>query len=124
MLSHSVRAAKWLDEARRSFENEAFDASILAAYLAMFHSARSTLFLGGYREKSHACVARFLEEKYVRKGKLERKWVQLLDHHRELRHENQYDLSFFTTRKEAGKALESSTTFLKRMQRLLDSLIQ
>ena len=88
----------------------------------MFNSERAILFLDGYREKSHACVARYLEEQYVNKKKLEKKWVELLDHHREIRHNDQYDLSFYSSEEEAKEALESAGQFLKRMKQLLDFL--
>ena len=85
----------------------------------MFHSARAILFRDGYREKSHYCVARYLEEKYVKPGKLERKWVELLDYYREMRHNNQYDLSFFVSEKEAKNSLKSAREFFERMEKLI-----
>jgi uncharacterized protein (UPF0332 family) len=85
----------------------------------MFHSARALLYLDGYREKSHYCIARYLEEKYVKEGHLEEKWVELLDHHRELRHLSQYNVSFLTSRDEAENALETSKSFVERMKALV-----
>jgi uncharacterized protein (UPF0332 family) len=90
--------------------------------MVMFHSARASLFFDGYREKSHSCIARYLEEKYVKTKKLEKKWVELLDHHREIRHNGQYDLSFSTTEEEARKAFESASEFLERMKLLFSHL--
>jgi len=116
------KAERWLNEAEKSFQGEAYDSSVLSSYLAMFHSARAILFLDGYREKSHVCVARYLEEHYANKKKLEKKWVELLDHHREIRHDDQYDLSFYSSDEEAKEALESAGQFLQRMKHLLDSL--
>ena len=89
------------------------------SYLTMFHSARAILFMDGWREKSHACVARYLEEKYVKQGKLEKKWIELLDLNRDIRHDDQYDLSFFSTKEDAEKALKSARSFLDRMKKLL-----
>jgi uncharacterized protein (UPF0332 family) len=116
------KAESWLKEAEKSFQGEAYDSSVLSSYLAMFHSARAILFLDGYREKSHACVARYLEEQYVNKKKLEKKWVELLDHHREIRHNDQYDLSFYSSDEEAKEAFESAGQFLQRMKHLFNTL--
>jgi len=91
----------------------------MASYLALFHSARAILFYDGFREKSHFCVARYLEEKYVKKGLLEIVWVELLDHYRELRHDDQYSTSFFATEEESKKALEKAKEFIERMEKLL-----
>ena len=117
-----VKAEKWSLEAEKSLNGKALDASIIASYLVMFHSARAILFYDGYREKSHACVARYLEEKYMKTGRLEMKWIELLDHNREMRHHNQYDLSFCSTKEEAEKALETANKFIKIMKELLKSL--
>lgn len=112
-------AKKWLEEAKKGFENEAFNSSVMASYLAMFHSARAILFFDGFREKSHYCLARYLEEKYAKKSLLETKWVELLDHYRELRHDDQYSTSFFATREESESALKKAEEFAKRMEKLL-----
>lgn len=118
------KAYQWLKEAENSLKGVAFNSSILASYMTMFHAARSILFFDGYREKSHACVARYLEEKYVKIGKLDRKWVELLDHSREIRHYDQYDLSFFSTKEDAENALKSSRDFLVAMENLLATCIK
>lgn len=88
----------------------------------MFHSTRTILFFDGYREKSHACIARYLEEKYVKKNLLEATWIELLDHYRELRHDDQYDLAFFATEEEAKSALESAFKFVERLENLYEEI--
>jgi uncharacterized protein (UPF0332 family) len=114
-------SSRWIREAKLSLDNGAYNSSILASYLAMFHASRSLLIRDGYREKSHFCVARYLEDIYVKRNLLERRWVDLLDHHREQRHESQYEVSFHTTAVDAGKALEAASAFTERMKRLLES---
>ncbi len=116
------KAESWLKQAEKSFKSKAYDSSVLSSYLVMFHSARAIMFFDGYREKSHACVARYLEEQYLNKKRLEKKWVELLDHYREVRHENQYDLSFYSSDEEAKEAIESAGQFLQRMKHLLEPL--
>ena len=98
------------------------NSSVMSSYLVMFHSARAILFFDGFREKSHYCVARYLEEKYVKKNLLENKWVELFDHYRELRHDDQYSISFFATKEEAENILKTAKEFVERMNELLDSL--
>jgi uncharacterized protein (UPF0332 family) len=116
----SIRAAlKWLGDAEKSMGSKAFNSSVLSSYLAMFHSARALLFFDGFREKSHYCIARYLEEKYVKKKLLESRWVELLDHYRELRHNDQYSTSFFATKDEAESALKTAKEFIERMRSLL-----
>ncbi len=118
------KAREWLKEAENSLKGDAFNSSILASYMVMFHAARTILFLDGFREKSHACVARYLEEKYVKTGKLDKKWVELLDHSREIRHDDQYDLSFFSTKEEAENALKSANDFFAAMESLFKTILK
>jgi uncharacterized protein (UPF0332 family) len=110
---------KWLEEAEKNIRSDALKSSLLSAYLAVFHAARSILFLDGYREKSHACIARYLEEKYVRKGLLESEWVEMLDHFRELRHTDQYSFSFFASADESEDTVAKSKEFVSRMEKLV-----
>ena len=85
----------------------------------MFHAARAILFRDGWREKSHYCISRYLEEKYVKAGRLERERVDLLDSLRELRHEDQYDVTYFATEEEAKEALNVAFEFVERMENVL-----
>lgn len=114
------RAERWLEEVEKSLNNELYDSCLISSYLAMFHSARAVLFRDGWREKSHFCIARYLEEMYVKKGKLEREWIDLFDRLRETRHADQYDVSYFATREEAESALNIAFEFVERMEKLLD----
>ena len=118
------KAYEWLKEAENSLSGSALNSSILASYMAMFHAARSILFADGFREKSHACVSKYIEEKYVKTGKLDKKWIELLDHCREIRHEDQYDLSFLSTKEDAQVALKSGKDFIVAMDKLLKDILK
>lgn len=113
---------KWLEEAEKNFNSDALKSCLLSAYLAIFHAARSILFLDGYREKSHACIGRYLEEKYVRKGLLEPEWVEILDHFRELRHTDQYSFNFFASADESEDTIKRSEEFVSRIEKLINEV--
>lgn len=108
-----------LEEAEKNLGVEALDSCVVSSYMAMFHSARAILFRDGVREKSHYCVARYLEL-YVERGDLEQKWADLLDRIRDVRHAGQYDLSHSSTREEAESCLRTARDFTERMQTLLE----
>jgi len=115
---------RWLSEAERNMGVESFRTSVMASYMAMFHAARSILFIDGLREKSHYCIARYIEDKYVRKGRLESKWIEILDHQRETRHNSQYDTGFSASLDDAEDALETAKSFVNRMQILLKERVR
>jgi uncharacterized protein (UPF0332 family) len=116
------KASEWLKESENSLKAEAYGSTILTSYMAMFHSARAILFFDGFREKSHACVSKYLEEKYVKTGKLDKKWIELLDHNRDVRHDDQYNLSFFSSEDDAEKSLESARDFIQSMEKLFKAI--
>ena len=111
------KAEEWVEEAEKNITVLADDSCIASSYMAMFHSARAILFRDGVREKSHYCIARYLE-KYVEEGLLEEEWILLLDRIRDVRHMDQYSLQHHATEEEASSALNSAKSFVKRMKKL------
>lgn len=118
--ARSLKTARdWLEEAERNSEAEAYNSGMISCYLAMFHAARAILYRDGFREKSHACIARYLEAKYARNGKLEMGWVNLLDRYRDLRHDSQYGIGGTATKRELEDAFDTATRFVERMEALV-----
>jgi uncharacterized protein (UPF0332 family) len=109
------RAKMWLSQAKEAFDAEIYDASILASYEAMFHAARSLLIKDGYREKSHYCISRYLEQVYSEKGLFDKNWVIILDSYREMRHRVAYNTEFEATDSEAKEAIKDSEMFIEEM---------
>ena len=109
------KAEQWLEEAEKNIESFAFDSCLASSYMATFHASRAILFRDGIREKSHFCIARYLE-KYVKDNLLEEEWVVLLDRMRDIRHMNQYTLQYHATDEEASSCLHSANEFVNRMK--------
>jgi uncharacterized protein (UPF0332 family) len=118
-LKSIKKAEKWLDEAKRNFKFGLFDSCLVSSYSAMFHAARALLLRDGFREKSHYCLARYVEEKYVNAKKLNKRIVNLLDRFRELRHEDLYELEFFATKDDAEEAIKNAEKVIKELERLI-----
>ena len=114
------RAEEWLHEAKKALEFGSYRSSLVASYMAMFHAARALLFREGWREKSHYCIARYLEEFYVKRGKLDGSWVEVLDRMRELRHEDQYDIVYTPEAEEADEGLKIAGEFINIIKKLLE----
>ncbi|MEA3458217.1 MAG: HEPN domain-containing protein [Candidatus Thermoplasmatota archaeon] len=113
------KADDWINESKKNLNASAFGSCISSSYMAMFHSSRAILFRDGVREKSHFCIARYLE-KYVENDLLEEDWVFLLDRIRDVRHMDQYGIEHFATDEEAISTFKSAKSFVKRMKQLFD----
>jgi len=116
-----TKANRFLGQARKAFGIEAYDSCLLTCYQAIFLSAKAVLFKDGYREKSHACVARYLEEKYVKPGKLDIKWIELFDRFRDMRHDDEYNVFFTASRENCEEIMEFADEFIAAMEKIISS---
>ena len=114
------KAERFLEQGRKAFSGGAFDSCLLTCYQAIFISAKSVLFKDGYREKSHACVARYIEEKYVKTKKLDIKWIELLDRFRSIRHDDEYNVFFYATEDDCKKIIKFASEFIGAMKKLVN----
>ena len=110
--SLQVSKAK-LEHARRAYEHELYDASLVLAYTSMFHAARALLFKDGIVEKSHVCLVEYLRERYARRGTLSEGLVNTLDRLRVDRHEAIYGLEESVDEEQAQNALEKAEEFVQ-----------
>ena len=114
------KAQIFLAQAKRAFDVKAYDSCLMTCYQAIFLSAKAVLFKDGYREKSHACVARYIEEKYAKQGKIELKWIDLLDRYRDLRHDDEYDVFFFASKKDCEDLIKFASEFVEQMEKIIE----
>ena len=113
------KARIFLSQAKKAFEIEAYDSCLMTCYQAVFLSAKSVLLKDGYREKSHACVARYMEEKYIKSGEIDPKWVELLDRYRDLRHDDEYNVFFFASKEDCEELINFASQFIEEMEKII-----
>ncbi len=108
-------------EAQGSCEGvqEFYTGALVLSYSAMFHAARALLFRDGWTEKSHACVVAYLRARYVSRGKLERRYLAMLDAARLERHETLYGLEVTVAREDAELTLRAAREFVSRVAKLI-----
>lgn len=113
----SVEKAKALfDEAKANLEEERINSAVIVAYMAIFHAARAVLFKDGYREKSHECIIRYLEEKHPGIG-TER--IEALEKYKSERTHTQYDVSYNPSEEQAEKMIKFTGKFIQTIEELL-----
>ncbi len=112
------KARELLGEAKGNLMEERYNTVVIISYLSIFNAARSLLFKDGFRERSHACVARYLEEKY--KKEIPKTMIRILDRYRTSRHNTQYDVAYYSSKDEAEGILKFSKEFIERVENILD----
>lgn len=112
------KAKELLQEAEQNLEENRVNSAVIVCYLALFHSARALLFKDGYREKSHECIIRYVEEKYVGKG-LSPIDIQKLEKYKMQRTHTQYDISYTPSEEETEKMLEFAKKFAEKIEQTI-----
>jgi len=113
------KAKELLLEAKADFNDGRFNSTVIVAYMALFHAARSLLFKDGFREKSHECIIRFLEEKYVKTKKIPLDFVELLDKFKAERTHTQYDVTYSPSEEEAEKIINFTGKFIELIEEMV-----
>ena len=111
-----------MKEAKALLDDNHNNAALLYAYSCMFSAGRAILYRDGVQEKSHYCLARYLEEEYAKKGKISSEAIALLDAFREERHAIMYGFEEVEVRKEeAEEAIAAAEKLIQKARELIAS---
>lgn len=116
--SQMEKAHTLLEEAKIAVKNNTPNSAVLAGYASMFDATRALLFKDGYRERSHACVARYLEAKYS--PELGLSSIHLFDEYREKRHKVSYSSEYYPTIDEAKAMVAFAEQLIEKIEGLLE----
>jgi uncharacterized protein (UPF0332 family) len=111
------KAGQSLEDAKANLSEGRHDATVLLAYGALLSASRAILFNDGMREKSHACVVRYLEARYG--DKLGMQTIALLDSFREARHEVQYSAAFRASGLQAKEIVKFAEEFIEKAEKIV-----
>lgn len=114
------KSATLLEEAEENLKSGRINSAVIVSYLSMFNAFRSLLFRDGWREKSHICVARYVEAEYARKGKIGMELIELFDRFRSSRHAVQYSAEYLPSKEEAGNMISTAEIIIKEVRRLTE----
>ena len=108
-----LKARQFLDGAEKALVARSWDICVLGAYAAAFNAALALLERDGWREKSHACVPRYLEKQYPALD-----W-RGLDKYREMRHTGHYSPDYLATEEDARDITTFAKRFIAEVKKLL-----
>ncbi|MFH1751536.1 MAG: HEPN domain-containing protein [archaeon] len=108
------------------FLNEGFDLielkkkemSLIALYNSAFHAARAILYKDGVKEKSHYCLQKYLEEKYLNKG-LNDEELSLFDKLKGIRQEVQYNVTKVEIEEDMDELYNQTEEFIEKIKKLI-----
>lgn len=82
----------------------------------MFGAGRAVLYKDGIQEKSHYCLAKYPEENYAKKGKIDIETITLLNAFREERHSIMYGFEEIEVKEEEAREAVSAAENSSRKQ--------
>lgn len=112
------KAKTLLLEAKQNLRAESPNSAVIMSYAAMLDAAKALLYRDGYREKSHACVVRYLEAKYLQE--IGQDAVDLLDQYRDQKHKTMYSGAYYPTLANAKEIFEFAGEFVTKIAKLLE----
>ena len=110
------KAKQLLEEAKANLKEGRINSTIIVAYLALFHTARAMLFKDGYREKSHECIIRYLEEKHP---EISPKQIEALEKYKSERTHTQYDVTYNPNEEQAEKIIKFTEKFTQTIEEII-----
>ncbi len=107
------KAGVLLAEAKVALKNDSPNSAVIGAYSAMLDAARAVLFRDGWREKSHACVARYLEANY--RKEIGAAAIDLFDEYRDKRPKTMYSGDYYPDMAEARRMVQFADDFVQKI---------
>lgn len=109
----------FLNEAQDLIELGKEQIAVLSLYNAYFHATRALLYHDGVKEKSHYCIARYLEEKYVKEKKIDVKFLNAFETTMSIRHNIQYSTEKVEVDEDLTELSNICEEFILRIENLL-----
>ncbi|MFO8051968.1 MAG: HEPN domain-containing protein [Thermoplasmatota archaeon] len=82
----------------------------------MFHAARALLFIEGYKERSHVCLAAFLRERYPEL----KEYADVFDIYRKNRHESLYGIDYEPLENDAKAGIDFAKRFIETLGKMIE----
>ena len=112
-----------LDTAELVFKNNKFSQSINRSYYSMFHAVRALLALDKYDSKKHTGVISFFNQNYIKPGKIESDFSNMLTAAFKIRNKSDYNDFFIAAREDAQIQLENAKKFMKRIKEYIEVIV-
>ncbi len=116
----SLRQAEFfLKEAEDLINLGKKEIAVISLYNAYFHIARAFLFKDGIKERSHYALARYIEERYMKKKLIDSKFIIAMDAVRDLRHDVQYSVGRIDIEEDLSEFYNICEEFLNSAEKII-----
>lgn len=113
------KAKDRLDAAQLLLDNEKFEDSVNRAYYSMYHSAMALLRTKDVSPKTHKGLIGKFGKKFIKNGKMDRKFSKMLSHAESLRESADYGIEPEIKSEDAAKTVKNAKEFLAMAKKQL-----
>jgi hypothetical protein len=108
-----------LRAARLLLKDEFFDDAISRAYYAVFHAANAVLLTEGMNAESHSGLKTLFGLRFIKTGKIDRKYGRILNKLKDERENGDYDIFTDFDLQDTEEMIEEAEEFVAEMKRFL-----
>lgn len=124
LCKYRIKKAKDdLESSDIMYQNQKFSQSINRSYYSIFHAPRALLALDKFDSKKHSGIIAFFIKNYIKTGKFEKEFGQILTSAENIRIQSDYDDFFIASKQQAEEQLEKARKFLDKIETYINSII-
>ncbi len=112
-----------LKAAKSLLKDGFFDDAISRAYYSIFHAASAVLLSEGITAESHSALKTIFGLRFIKSGKIERKFGRILSRLKDDRENGDYDIFTDFNSQDAEEAIKQAEEFLERMKKFLSKIL-
>ena len=118
-LKSKRQAEFFLKEADDLFNINKEVMAIISLYNAYFHASRALLHKDGIKERSHYCIARYLEEEYINKDLLDKMFLNAFETIMSLRNNIQYSLEKVEIEEDISNLYNLCEDYIQKIEEII-----
>ncbi len=116
------RAEQAIDAARKLMQDDYYDFAASRAYYAVFYASTALLLQEGLEFRKHSGVIAAIHQRFIKTGKLEKKFGKHLNWLFELRNVGDYGVTVHVPKTDAEEAIDAAKDFLQRIREQMGRL--
>lgn len=113
------RAKEMIKDAKQLAEAGSYKSGNNRAYYAIFHAMRAVLALEGIDFKRHSGVIQYFQKEYIKPGKFEKSYSDIIMAASEIRNASDYDDFFLASKEETSKQINDAESFISVVENYL-----
>ena len=125
LVKYRVEQSKTcLNSAKLLYKESAFADSANRSYYSIFHAMRAVLALDEYDSKKHSGVISYFRQNYIKTGKFDAKYSNIIGKAFEIRGDSDYEDFYVVQKSDVQEQIENAMLFLEAVESYMEKTIE